>query len=281
MIQDSKEKTERLLVKLPPQISACEVLNLRINRKHLYYSKKDEPPQSLLSNRNAESNGECSHWPHGSFLTFIGRWLKSDKKVWWSKLTRKLTCSSSVRRSQWTLSIITHQTGWRKTPNEVWQMLNIWGHEDSLSNTHTFYQLGDTKKWSCSIGFLSQRPRPAFWNARYICCFAVWYSITVTLASAYTLGRGVTDCPVRVGILPHSCRNRLKKACLHTCEDAPCSVLPVIVLITSRPASPTHQLTAKFGAFRGWRLSGLLIPLMNGWLWRNGGGMFSMFDMRE
>lgn len=178
---------------------------------------------------------------------------------------------------------LNYNTPNRMTKNTQWSLTNV-EHLGSWKIhylTHTFYQLGDTKKWSCSIGFLSQRPRPAFWNAWYICCFAVWYSITVTLASAYTLGRGVTDCPVRVGILPHSCRNRLKKACLHTCEDAPCSVLPVIVLITSRPASPTHQLTAKFGAFRGWRLSGLLIPLMNGWLWRNGVGMFSMFDMRE
>ena len=145
----------------------------------------------------------------------------------------------------------------------------------------SFYQLGATKNWSCSIGFLSQRPSPAFWKARYICCLAIWYSTTVTLASPYDLGCCPADCAVKEGILPYSCRKRLKKACLQTWELAPCSVLPVVVLMTSRSASPTHQFTAKLGAFLGWRLSGLLIPLMKGWLWRKGVGICSMFDMRE
>lgn len=56
------------------------------------------------------------------------------------------------------------------------------------------------------------------------------------------------------------CIQRLYRACLQRRDARPISSLPVVALITSRPASPTVQFILKLGAFPGWRASALLIP---------------------
>lgn len=42
--------------------------------------------------------------------------------------------------------------------------------------------------WSCSMGFLTQAPRPALWKALMRACLAEWYSVAACLASWYELG---------------------------------------------------------------------------------------------
>lgn len=37
--------------------------------------------------------------------------------------------------------------------------------------------------WSCSMGFLTQAPRPALWKALMSACLAEWYSVAACLAS--------------------------------------------------------------------------------------------------
>lgn len=37
--------------------------------------------------------------------------------------------------------------------------------------------------WSCSIGFFTQAPSPAFWKALKSVCLEPWYSSTACLAS--------------------------------------------------------------------------------------------------
>lgn len=41
--------------------------------------------------------------------------------------------------------------------------------------------------WSCSMGFLTQAPRPALWKALMSACLAEWYSVAACLASWYEL----------------------------------------------------------------------------------------------
>lgn len=42
--------------------------------------------------------------------------------------------------------------------------------------------------WSCSMGFLTQAPRPALWKALMSACLAEWYSVAACLASWQELG---------------------------------------------------------------------------------------------
>lgn len=45
--------------------------------------------------------------------------------------------------------------------------------------------------WSCSMGFLTQAPRPALWKALMSACLAEWYSVAACLASWYELGLSI------------------------------------------------------------------------------------------
>lgn len=40
-----------------------------------------------------------------------------------------------------------------------------------------------TENWSCSIGFFTQAPSPAFWKALKSVCLAPWYSTAACFAS--------------------------------------------------------------------------------------------------
>lgn len=47
---------------------------------------------------------------------------------------------------------------------------------------------GVTENWSCSIGFFTQAPSPAFWKALKSICLALWYSTAACFASWQLLG---------------------------------------------------------------------------------------------